>query len=99
MQTQACLFAFPENHATRIQLELLLVETYSHLAHMLSENSTEQNAQSIHRWNEMIQPFSEGIIQLLEEQELSEEQLGVTESRFASGCKPNWDTSKNRQHQ
>ena len=49
---------------------------------MLSQHSTEQNAQSIQRWNEMIQPFSEGIIQLLEEQELSEEQLGgLTESK------------------
>ena len=61
---------------------------------MLSQHSTEQNSQSIRRWNEMIQPFSEGIIQLLEQQELSEEQQGsLSESkvRITTATTPsNW---------
>ncbi len=72
METQACLFAFPEHHPTRIRLVLLLIDSYSHISHTLLDYQTEQNASAIQRWNEMIHPFVQDLATLLEQQELSE---------------------------
>ena len=73
--TQACLFAFPENHAVRTRMELALLEAYMELLVSLNDYSTDTTKASVERWQQMVSPFTTGLISILDgHQGLTDEQ-------------------------
>ena len=66
-QTQACLFAFPEDQMVRQRLELALLEVYGRFLVTLQTYKTSENAKSIEKWEGMIQPFVNGLQVILNE--------------------------------
>jgi len=66
---QACLFAFPENHDVRIRMELSLLEAYHHLLIAFETYQTDLTRVSVERWKRMIEPFTTGLTQILDQQE------------------------------
>jgi len=66
---QACLFAFPENHDVRIRMELSLLEAYHHLLIAFETYQTDLTKVSVDRWKRMIEPFTTGLTQILDQQE------------------------------
>lgn len=65
-QTQACLFAFPEDSMVRQRLELALLEVYGRFLVTLQTYRTPENAKSIDQWLSMIQPFVSGLQTILD---------------------------------
>ena len=66
--TQACLFAFPENHAVRIRMELALLEAYTEFLASLNSYTTPTTMSSVERWKSMLIPFTSGLTEILEGQ-------------------------------
>ena len=66
--TQACLFAFPEDHAVRTRMELALLEAYMELLVSLDEYTTDTTRASVERWQQMLSPFTDGLVSVLDEQ-------------------------------
>ena len=64
--TQACLFAFPENHAVRVRMELSLLEAYTELLVALNDYTTDETKKSVERWQSMLYPFTTGLTEMLE---------------------------------
>lgn len=62
---QACLFAFPENHAVRVRMELALVEAYTELLMALNKYTTDATKESVERWQSMLHPFTNGLTEIL----------------------------------
>ena len=65
-QTQACLFAFPEDPMVRQRLELALLEVYGRFLVTLQTYKTPENAKSIEQWMSMIHPFVDGLQTILD---------------------------------
>ena len=84
--TQACLFAFPENHAVRTRMELALLEAYTELLVSLNTYTTETTKVSVERWQSMLYPFTAGLVSILEGQssltESQVERLSFIKQRF-----------------
>ena len=64
--TQACLFAFPENHAVRVRMELALLEAYTELLVALNDYTTDETKGSVERWQSMLYPFITGLTSVLD---------------------------------
>ena len=64
--TQACLFAFPENHDVRVRMELSLLEAYTELLVALNDYTTDETKDSVERWQSMLYPFTTGLIAVLD---------------------------------
>ncbi len=64
--TQACLFAFPENHAVRVRMELALLEAYTELLVALNDYTTAETKGSVERWQSMLHPFTTGLTAVLD---------------------------------
>ena len=87
--TQACLFAFPENHAVRVRMELALLEAYTELLVALNGYTTDETKGSVERWQSMLLPFTTGLTQVLESHEAlsdgDKERLSLVKQRSTVG--------------
>lgn len=83
--TQACLFAFPENHAVRVRMELALLEAYTELLAALNDYTTDETKQSVERWQSMLYPFTTGLTEMLEGHvnlsDVDKERLSIVKQR------------------
>ncbi len=65
---QACLFAFPEHHSTRIRMELALLEAYQTLLTALQTHATDATQRAVDKWTNMLTPFTSGLLNILDTQ-------------------------------
>ncbi len=65
---QACLFAFPEHHPTRIRMELALLEAYQALLTALQTHATATTQRAVDKWTTMLTPFTSGLLNILDAQ-------------------------------